>query len=555
MRLLVSSTEIGQGTRTMHAQIVAETLGIPYARIATADPDTARVPDSGPTVASRTCMVVGKILQRAAEKLRAELGDYDGEKEFLKRARRLLADRGTVEVIEEYQKPGDIAWSDETYEGDAYGAYAWGCNIADVEIDPITYQARCTQFTTAIDIGKAIHPILAEGQIEGGTLQGIGWALYEDVVMRDGRDAERVAHQLHHPDDARHAADRRRDRRASVRQRAVRRQGRRRVSDRRAGGGDRQRHPRGDGQAARRGAGHAGAHHEGDRMKLRLHVNGKKHSVDVPPMKRLLDTLREDLALTGTKEGCGEGECGACTVLVDGAAVNACLVPTCQVDGCEVRTVEGIAGAGGKQAARLHRLQRAFLEHGAAQCGICTPGMLMAALALPRRASLDEIRAGLAGNLCRCTGYMKIYDAVAQFLDGERAVIAADGDRRAASASPQGRAAHVARRRRRGPSARSRRRRHRSVRHAQRRAEAGGALPRSLAPRQAARRRERRQAGASGSGRWRPTPTASSPRRCASGCRSSSRRRARSAACRSRTAARSPATSRTARPPPTACRC
>jgi len=187
VQLLVGSTEIGQGTRTMHAQIVAETLGIPYERVETADPDTARVPDSGPTVASRTCMVVGKILQRAAEKLRAELGDYDDERGFVKRARRLLADRGTVEIIEEYQKPGDIVWSDETYEGDAYGAYAWGCNVADVEIDPITYQARCTQFTTAIDIGKAIHPILAEGQIEGGTLQGIGWALYEDVVMRDGK--------------------------------------------------------------------------------------------------------------------------------------------------------------------------------------------------------------------------------------------------------------------------------------------------------------------------------------------------------------------------------
>jgi carbon-monoxide dehydrogenase small subunit len=156
-------------------------------------------------------------------------------------------------------------------------------------------------------------------------------------------------------------------------------------------------------------------------MKIKLSVNGKKKSVDVAPMKRLLDTLREELALTGTKEGCGEGECGACTVLVDGAAVNSCLVPTCQTDGCEVQTVEGIARAGGKQAARLHRLQRAFLELGAAQCGICTPGMLMAALALPRGASLDEIRTGLAGNLCRCTGYMKIYDAVAQFLGGERA--------------------------------------------------------------------------------------------------------------------------------------
>ncbi|HEY2745378.1 MAG TPA: (2Fe-2S)-binding protein [Polyangia bacterium] len=155
-------------------------------------------------------------------------------------------------------------------------------------------------------------------------------------------------------------------------------------------------------------------------MKTKLHVNGKKRTVDAPPMKRLLDTLREDLGLTGTKEGCGEGECGACTVLIDGAAVNSCLVPTCQADGCEVRTVEGLAHGDPKDAARLHRLQRAFLEYGAAQCGICTPGMLMAALALPRGASLDEIRAGLAGNLCRCTGYMKIYDAVAQFLGGER---------------------------------------------------------------------------------------------------------------------------------------
>ena len=155
-------------------------------------------------------------------------------------------------------------------------------------------------------------------------------------------------------------------------------------------------------------------------MKTKLQVNGKKRTVDAPPMKRLLDTLREDLGLTGTKEGCGEGECGACTVLVDGAAVNACLVATCQVDGCDVRTVEGLAHGDGADAKRLHRLQRAFLEHGAAQCGICTPGRLMAALALPKGATLDQIRAGLAGNLCRCTGYMKIYDAVAQFLGGER---------------------------------------------------------------------------------------------------------------------------------------
>src|SRR5258706_14413493 len=149
--------------------------------------------------------------------------------------------------------------------------------------------------------------------------------------------------------------------------------------------------------------------------KISLRVNGKRRKLKVPPMKRLLDTLREDLGLTGTKEGCGEGECGACTVLIDGKAVNSCLVPTCQADGADVITVEGLA-----RKKKLSKLQRAFLDCGGAQCGICTPGMIVAASALPRRPSLEQIREGLAGNLCRCTGYMKIYEAVALALDGER---------------------------------------------------------------------------------------------------------------------------------------
>lgn len=121
-------------------------------------------------------------------------------------------------------------------------------------------------------------------------------------------------------------------------------------------------------------------------------------------MKRLLDVLREDCGLTGTKEGCGEGECGACTVLIDGRAVNSCLVPFAQVGGTEVTTIEGLP--------RDHPLQTAFVAEGGAQCGICTPGMILAAVALPRDASLDEIRAGLAGNICRCTGYTAIYRAI-----------------------------------------------------------------------------------------------------------------------------------------------
>jgi carbon-monoxide dehydrogenase small subunit len=139
-------------------------------------------------------------------------------------------------------------------------------------------------------------------------------------------------------------------------------------------------------------------------LRVGLTLNGKRTRLDVHPMKRLLDVLREDCRLTGTKEGCGEGECGACTVLVDGLAVNSCLIPAAQVEGARVVTIEGLDAR--------HPLQRPFVEHGGAQCGICTPGMIMAAVALGRKPTLDRIRAGLAGNLCRCTGYEAIYRSI-----------------------------------------------------------------------------------------------------------------------------------------------
>ena len=140
-------------------------------------------------------------------------------------------------------------------------------------------------------------------------------------------------------------------------------------------------------------------------MTVNLMVNGKRMRIDAHPMKRLLDVLREDCRLTGTKEGCGEGECGACTVLVDGVPVNSCLVPLAHVEGTKLTTIEGLGGS--------HPLQRALVEHGGAQCGICTPGIVMAAVALGPKPSLDEIRVGLAGNLCRCTGYAAIYRSIA----------------------------------------------------------------------------------------------------------------------------------------------
>jgi carbon-monoxide dehydrogenase small subunit len=150
----------------------------------------------------------------------------------------------------------------------------------------------------------------------------------------------------------------------------------------------------------------------------RFAVNGSSVEVDVPGMRRLLDVLREDLALTGTKEGCGEGECGACTVLLDGAPVDSCLVPVCQVAGSEVRTVEGLAPRPGlaTRADGLDDLQAAFLVTGGAQCGICTPGMLMAGRAYLDAGGgpdHDAIRDAIAGNLCRCTGYTKIVEAIA----------------------------------------------------------------------------------------------------------------------------------------------
>jgi aerobic carbon-monoxide dehydrogenase small subunit len=139
-------------------------------------------------------------------------------------------------------------------------------------------------------------------------------------------------------------------------------------------------------------------------------VNGEKHTVEVEPIKRLLDVLREDLHLTGAKEGCGEGECGSCSVRMNGDLVNSCLVPVLQAQGAEIQTVEGLASSGA-----LHPLQQAFLECGGAQCGICTPGMLMAAtqlLSLNPNPSRREIREGLAGNLCRCTGFTRIIESV-----------------------------------------------------------------------------------------------------------------------------------------------
>ena len=178
VRIAVGSTEIGQGTRTMHAQIVTDALGIPYESVEVAQPDTSRVADSGPTVASRTCMVVGKILEECAIEMKSKLGELSPSEYYEK--------NGELSIERMYEPPDWIQWDDSTYRGDAYATYGWGCDVAELELDPDTFEVKPIKLTAVQEFGRPIHPALARGQIEGGTAQGLGYALLENVVMKNG---------------------------------------------------------------------------------------------------------------------------------------------------------------------------------------------------------------------------------------------------------------------------------------------------------------------------------------------------------------------------------
>lgn len=207
-RVLSGSTEIGQGTRTIFCQIVADELGLEFNEVEVEDPDTSRVPDSGPTVASRTCMVVGRVVQMAAREIKERLtrfaAEFYGSTEasfvggwlvrggdriasFEEMAREYIAQHGELKVTARYASPPGINWDDETYSGDAYPAYSWGAEVIEVEVDMDTYEVTVLKITTAQDIGRAINPLLAEGQIEGGTLQAVGYGLLEELVWDNGR--------------------------------------------------------------------------------------------------------------------------------------------------------------------------------------------------------------------------------------------------------------------------------------------------------------------------------------------------------------------------------
>jgi CO/xanthine dehydrogenase Mo-binding subunit len=193
VRILAASTEIGQGTNTIFTQIAAEALGVDSDLIEIAQPDTADVPNSGPTVASRTCMVVGKLVESAVLGLKQTLigsgllkDDYNSS-EFQAACAEYITSFGPLKTLSKYHPPPNVYWDDEKYQGDAYGAYAWAVYVAEVSVDMLTYDVRVDDFVAVQEVGRVINPVLAAGQIEGGVAQAIGFTLFENVVWQNGR--------------------------------------------------------------------------------------------------------------------------------------------------------------------------------------------------------------------------------------------------------------------------------------------------------------------------------------------------------------------------------
>jgi CO/xanthine dehydrogenase Mo-binding subunit/aerobic-type carbon monoxide dehydrogenase small subunit (CoxS/CutS family) len=503
----VGTTEMGQGMNTVLAQIVAEELGVLASDVRLLQADTSRVPDSGPTVASRATTCSGNALIDACGPLRRMLLEVAAEK-LGTPVDQVVLGRGFAGAGEKRITIGEVvaecaarrlplarmghhvaphtSWNAETGQGDAYEVYAYAAVVADVSVDVGTGEVRVERLVAAHDVGRAINPTGVEAQIEGGSVQGAGYAVCEEVIAPRGVvlnanfgtyiiptavDAPVVepvvveANYANGPHGAKGFAEqplmgvapavlnaiydavgiRLREIPATP-ERVLAALRESKVGTAEAGQSSRTPSvpPPPDGRAPgvatlpywsqppnwppgaaaepAQGAGcstvgspqaalgaAASAPPSTAPVAVVLRVNGVEHKLRIGAEEMLVSVLRERLHLTGTKEGCGKGECGACTVLLDGKPVNSCLLLAADAQGSEVTTIEGLGASG------LHPVQRAFVQLGAVQCGFCTPGLVLATKAL-----LDEnpdpddavIRRAIAGNLCRCTGYAKVVEAI-----------------------------------------------------------------------------------------------------------------------------------------------
>ncbi len=404
---------------------MAETLGIAVERVRNAPHDTALVPDSGPTVASRTTMVVGGVAAKAAGQLRAALAaevGFEGDFDAMLAARKSVA---SLRVQAEYTDDGTLVWDPKTYQGDAYPAFGWCCVIVDLEVDLDTGEVTHRRLVQATDVGRAINPVLCSGQLEGGALQALGYATCEELVldaqhgMRNNRltnyiiptsldapEMETIMVEIPFaggpfgakgigeiPHDVPHAAV------AQAIEAGHRRRARTTPHDPRADRRGLVRRPHGD---------------AGMKTNITFTLNDREVTVDAAhgtPARRSARGSARDRHQRGLRRGRvrrlhrARGRPGREQL------------PRCRpssLQGAAVQTVEGLA-----QSDRLHPIQEAFLKHGGAQCGICTPGFLVAAAELLEREphpTRAQVREALAGNLCRCTGYQKIVDAVVEAL-------------------------------------------------------------------------------------------------------------------------------------------
>lgn len=395
VEILIANIEMGQGAQTSLRKIVAHVLAIPAERIIYENPDTDRVPDSGPTVASRTTLVVGKLLYNAALQLKERWNESN-----------------RVEVITQYKHPEGFEWDDTNFVGDAYTSYSWGANVVEVEVDPITYEITINKVWAVFDIGTPIDERIVKGQIDGGILQGLGYAGIEVMTSSNGLLNQRTSTDYTIP-TSKDAPQIESDLVCEC-------------------SGDGPFGAKCLGELTFIGAPPAYAlaveNAVGKELnkipitpeylmevmemknKIKFTLNFEQVEIEISPVKRLLDVLREDLHLQGVKEGCGEGECGACAVLMDGDIVHSCMIPVGQVEGREIITIEGL-----QKTPRYKVLKESFEDAGAVQCGFCTPGMIIASDALFRKypnPTEEQIKEGISGNLCRCTGYNMIIDAI-----------------------------------------------------------------------------------------------------------------------------------------------